>query len=66
MSKSWNRVQREALGKTAPVTAREFDIMTVLADIIESTPPGRRSAAMAALLADVSAARVAHPNGDSK
>lgn len=61
MSKSWKRAQREALGKAAPATARELDIMMVLADLIEVTPSGQRSAAMAALLSEVRAAQAAHP-----
>ncbi len=63
MSKSWKRARREALGKSAPVSEREYDLMIVLADIIEATPPGQRSADMAALLDDVRAAQAAHPQG---
>mgnify|MGYP000383298482 CR=1 FL=1 len=63
MSKSWKRAQREALGKDAPATAREFEIMTVLADIVDATPAGQRTDAMSALLADVRAAQAAHSKG---
>lgn len=63
MSKSWKRNQREALGRNAPVTEREYDLMVVLADIIEATAPGQRSTAMTALLEEVRAAQAAHPEG---
>ncbi|MGJ3260422.1 MAG: hypothetical protein ACFE0S_12545 [Rhodospirillales bacterium] len=66
MSKSWKRAQREALGKSAPATARELDIMVVLADLIEASPPGQRSAVMTAMLADVRAAQAAHRKGGGR
>lgn len=58
MGKSEKRRQREALSKGGePITPREHDIMLVLADIIEATPPGQRSDAMKAMLRDVRAAQ---------
>lgn len=64
MSKSWKRAQREALGRNAPATEREFDLMVVLADLIEVMAPGQRSAAMTLLLSDVRAVQAAHPRGE--
>jgi len=63
MTKSWKRAQRETLGKTAPVTAHEYELMVVLADIIEATAPGQRTALMTAMLTEVRAAQAAHPEG---
>ncbi len=64
MNKSWKRQQREALGKGAVISAREFDVMNVLADMIEATPQGQRTVAMQSLLDDVRAVQVAHPAPD--
>lgn len=61
MGKSWKRSQREAMGKGSPITEREFDLMTVLADIVEATPRGQRTPAMSALLSDVRAAQAEYP-----
>lgn len=66
MSKSWKRAQREALGQSIPVTPREFNLMTVLADVVESTAPVRRTPAMAALLQAVRAVEDAHPKPGAK
>jgi hypothetical protein len=63
MSKSWKRSQREALGMNTPTTEREYDLLVVLADIVDATPVGQRTAAMLALLAEVRAAQAAHPEG---
>lgn len=63
MSKSWKRAQREELGKDVPATARELDIMTVLADIVDAIPAGQRTEKMSALLTEVRAAQAAYPEG---
>jgi len=63
MSKSWKRSQREALGMNAPTTEREYDLLVVLADIIEATPQGQRTAAMASLLDEVRSVQAAYPAG---
>ena len=66
MSKSWKRARREALGRTMPASEREHDLMIVLADIIEATPPGQRTAAMTVLLDEVRAVQAAYPDGGSQ
>ncbi len=63
MSKSWKRAQREALGKNAPATEREYELMILLADIVDATPQGQRTEAMSMLLDDVRAVQSAHPKG---
>ena len=47
MSKSPRRQRREDLGAASD---GEADLMLVLADIIEATPPGQRTARMQGLL----------------
>lgn len=61
MSKSWKRAQRDALGRGVTTTEREFDLMVVLADIIEATPQGQRTASMTTLLDEVRTVQSAHP-----
>ena len=57
MSKSQRRVIREKLTKGNPITDREADLLEVLADIIEATPSGQRTARMSVLLSEVRAAQ---------
>lgn len=61
MSKSWKRRQREAVSGNGPAAKHEFELMVVLADIIEATPSGQRTDAMSALLAKVRDAQAANP-----
>ena len=37
---------RQALGRGIPLTTEEYEAATLLADIIEATPPGQRTARM--------------------
>lgn len=53
--KSQKRKDREAMKRGEPLSGEEFDLMLVLADTIEATPPGQRSARMKALLSRVRA-----------
>lgn len=61
MSKSWKRAQREQLGKGSPATEREYDLLIVLADLVEATPSGQRTTAMTGLLNEVRNVQLAHP-----
>lgn len=61
--KSWKRKQYDALGKGEPIRRREYDLMIVVADLVEATAPGLRSDAAQALLDDVRAAEAANPEG---
>lgn len=62
--KSWKRKRYEALGKGEPIRRREYDLLVVVADLVEATAPGLRSETAEALLDDVRAAEAANPKDD--
>ncbi|MEQ8667028.1 MAG: hypothetical protein RIC16_15010 [Rhodospirillales bacterium] len=59
MSKSRSRRERERLRNGEALSRHEHDMMLVLADIIEATPAGQRTARMSKLLSIVRAAQQA-------
>ncbi len=59
--KSWKRKQYDALSKGEPIRRREYDLMIVVADLVEATAPVLRTDAAQTFLDDVRAAQTANP-----